>query len=51
MNPVPCIYVHNRDQQLTVHDGKLADVATTLLWMMGLPAPAEMDGEVLIHQL
>ncbi|PSR14219.1 MAG: 2,3-bisphosphoglycerate-independent phosphoglycerate mutase [Bacteroidetes bacterium] len=51
MNPVPCIYVHNRDQQLTVHDGKLADVAPTLLWMMGLPAPAEMDGEVLIHQL
>ena len=31
-----------------VEDGRLADVAPTILKIMGLAAPAEMDGNVLI---
>ncbi len=31
-----------------LHDGRLADVAPTLLTLLGLPKPTEMDGESLI---
>ena len=31
-----------------VKDGKLADVAPTILKLMGIPQPAEMTGEALI---
>ena len=31
-----------------VEDGRLADVAPTILKIMGLEIPAEMDGNVLI---
>ena len=31
-----------------VEDGRLADVAPTILKIMGLEVPAEMDGNVLI---
>jgi 2,3-bisphosphoglycerate-independent phosphoglycerate mutase len=34
----------------TLHNGRLADVAPTLLSLMGLPRPAEMTGTVLIDQ-
>jgi 2,3-bisphosphoglycerate-independent phosphoglycerate mutase len=30
-----------------LHEGKLADVAPTILKMMGLEQPAEMDGTAL----
>lgn len=46
-NPVPIIYV-GPDKSLTLKDGgKLGDVAPTLLYLMGLDRPVEMDGEVL----
>ncbi|MEL6924269.1 MAG: 2,3-bisphosphoglycerate-independent phosphoglycerate mutase [Bacteroidota bacterium] len=46
-NLVPCIYVTNqKDKQLA--DGKLADIAPTILHIMGIAQPAEMDGECLI---
>ena len=48
LNPVPCIYVTpNKDAK--VEDGKLADVAPTLLHIMGLPQPTQMTGHNLIH--
>ena len=47
LNPVPCVYVtENKDAK--VENGRLADVAPTLLKIMGLAVPAEMDGNVLI---
>ena len=47
LNPVPCVYVTSREGA-TVKDGRLADVAPTLLKIMGLPQPAEMTGDALI---
>lgn len=47
-NPVPCIFVSSRAKNATIKDGKLADIAPTLLTLMGIEAPADMDGEVLI---
>ncbi|MDE7081622.1 MAG: 2,3-bisphosphoglycerate-independent phosphoglycerate mutase [Muribaculaceae bacterium] len=49
LNPVPFIYVGS-DKSARLKNGKLADVAPSLLYLMGLPAPKEMDGEVLIEK-
>jgi len=46
LNPVPCVYVTD-NKQATIEDGILADVAPSLLRIMGLEAPAEMTGKVL----
>lgn len=47
LNPVPFIYVGSgRNAKLA--DGRLADVAPSLLHLMGIPAPAEMTGKNLI---
>ncbi len=48
LNPVPCIYVTERTDA-KVEDGKLADVAPTMLKIMGLPQPKEMTGHALIN--
>lgn len=47
LNPVPCVYV-TENKAAKVEDGRLADVAPTILKIMGLEVPAEMDGNVLI---
>ena len=47
LNPVPCVYVTERTDA-KVENGRLADVAPTILTIMGLPVPAEMTGKVLI---
>ncbi len=47
LNPVPCVYVTER-KDVTVENGILADVAPTLLAIMGLEKPAEMTGHSLI---
>lgn len=47
LNPVPCIYVTD-DKGAKVNDGRLADVAPTILKIMGLEQPAEMTGKALI---
>ena len=49
LNPVPCIYV-SENKHATVKNGILADVAPTLLSLMGLEIPAEMTGKVLIEK-
>ncbi len=46
LNPVPFIYV--TDDPHEVRPGRLADVAPSLLKIMGIPQPAEMTGEALI---
>lgn len=47
LNPVPCVYVtENKDAK--VADGRLADVAPTILKIMGLAQPSEMTGKSLI---
>lgn len=42
-NPVPCVLVSN-DKTMNIVPGRLADVAPTLLSIMGIPVPAEMTG-------
>ncbi len=46
INPVPCIVT--REGASLRDDGILADVAPTLLQLLGLPKPAEMTGETLL---
>jgi 2,3-bisphosphoglycerate-independent phosphoglycerate mutase len=46
-NLVPCILVDD-GYYGKLKDGKLADLAPTILTLMGLPIPAEMTGTVLI---
>jgi len=46
LNPVPCILVTN--DYKTIREGILADVAPTLLTIMGIEIPNEMTGKVLI---
>jgi len=50
-NPVPIVYVSNRATNAKVQPGRLADIAPTLLILMGLEAPAEMDGKNLVVSL
>ncbi len=46
-NPVPLIYV-GRPLQLKRNGGALSDIAPTMLELMGLPQPVEMNGHSLI---
>lgn len=48
MNPVPIFYLDNQPQFSNISDGKLGDVAPTILALMGLPIPDEMTGHVLL---
>jgi len=45
-NPVPVVLIGGNGAAL--HDGRLADIAPTLLSLMGLPQPPEMTGTSLI---
>ncbi len=47
LNPVPFVYV-TEEKNAKVKDGKLADVAPSILHIMGLKQPEEMTGENLI---
>ena len=47
LNPVPIIVVSDRVK--SVRNGVLADVAPTVLKLMGLPQPEEMTGKALIE--
>ena len=47
VNPVPCIITK---KGITIHNGKLADVAPTMLELLNLPIPKEMTGESLINK-
>lgn len=48
LNPVPCIIIDEQiDKQTQIHNGILADIAPTILSLMGIEIPKEMTGKVL----
>ncbi len=47
LNPVPCVYVSD-NKTAQVDCGRLADVAPSILHIMGLEQPADMTGKCLI---
>ena len=49
LNPVPFVYV-TTDKNATVENGRLADVAPSILKIMDLPQPKEMTGNCLIKK-
>ena len=46
LNPVPCILIS--DDYKKINEGILADVAPTLLKIMGIPIPKDMTGKALV---
>ena len=48
-NPVPCILVGNDVNGIHLNPGKLADIAPTLLALMGVEQPKDMTGNILFH--
>lgn len=48
LNPVPLILVSEQPGRLGLNNGRLCDIAPTLLQMLGLPIPPEMDGTSLL---
>lgn len=46
-NPVPCIITK---KGITLKDGRLADIAPTMLKLLDLQVPEEMTGDVLINE-
>ena len=46
-NKVPFIIT---DKSIKLEDGKLADIAPTMLYLLGLDIPKEMTGNVLIKK-
>jgi len=47
LNPVPSILVS--DEYKTIKEGILADVAPTILTIMGVDIPIEMTGKILVE--
>jgi 2,3-bisphosphoglycerate-independent phosphoglycerate mutase len=45
-NLVPCILIDSDFK--TIQNGKLGDVAPTILKIMNIPIPKEMTGEILV---
>jgi 2,3-bisphosphoglycerate-independent phosphoglycerate mutase len=45
-NPVPCVLIDSDFKK--INNGKLADIAPTILRIMNIPIPEIMDGEVLV---
>ncbi|WP_236979092.1 2,3-bisphosphoglycerate-independent phosphoglycerate mutase [Membranihabitans maritimus] len=48
-NPVPVIYIDDQKIFSRIKDGKLGDLAPTILTIMGLDIPDEMTGNVLVE--
>jgi 2,3-bisphosphoglycerate-independent phosphoglycerate mutase len=47
LNPVP-LFLINKEASGSINNGKLGDIAPTILTLMNLPIPNEMTGEVLV---
>jgi 2,3-bisphosphoglycerate-independent phosphoglycerate mutase len=48
-NPVPLLYISDKQRNITLQQGKLADLAPTLLYLLNQPQPQEMTGHNLIR--
>jgi len=48
VNPVPLILVDNKRKKIDLKEGKLGDIAPTVLTLMDLVPPAEMTGTPLL---
>ena len=46
--PVPLVYVNERTESVTLKDGRLCDIAPSLLKIMGMEQPDEMSGHNLV---
>lgn len=49
-NPVPFIYIDDRHKNARLKEGRLEDIAPTMLRLLGLEIPAEMTGKPLIDR-
>ena len=49
LNPVPVIFISREAKKYNIKNGKLADLAPTILKLMDIEAPSEMDGEIIIE--
>jgi 2,3-bisphosphoglycerate-independent phosphoglycerate mutase len=49
LNPVPVIFISRDAKKYNIKNGKLADLAPTILKLMDIEAPSEMDGEIIIE--
>lgn len=47
-NPVPCFFLSKNLNNRTIQNGKLGDIAPTILSLLGVDAPNEMTGTVLV---
>jgi 2,3-bisphosphoglycerate-independent phosphoglycerate mutase len=50
LNPVPCIYIGRDSKDYSIENGILADVAPTLVSLLGLKNPAEFTGKNLLKK-
>jgi len=50
LNPVPTVLVNRTSRGTTLNNGRLADVAPTLLELLDIPQPDEMTGKSLLHE-
>lgn len=46
VNPVPCFLIDSDFKQ--INNGKLGDIAPSILHMMGVAIPKEMDGDIIV---
>ncbi|MGB0863947.1 MAG: 2,3-bisphosphoglycerate-independent phosphoglycerate mutase [Saprospiraceae bacterium] len=49
-NLVPCFFVANDVEGLALKDGKLGDIAPTILKIMGVDIPTAMDGAIILSK-
>jgi 2,3-bisphosphoglycerate-independent phosphoglycerate mutase len=49
MNPVPFVVINSRSD-IQLHDGKLSDIAPTILELMNIEKPSEMTGKSLLRK-
>jgi 2,3-bisphosphoglycerate-independent phosphoglycerate mutase len=49
-NPVPCFLICPSNPGIRLENGTLADLAPTILTLMGIPVPLEMTGKILITE-
>ena len=47
-NPVPCFFISRNHPDAKLRDGKLGDIAPTILTLLGMKIPKAMTGNVLV---